>query len=125
VTGGGNTFPNGCARFPRCSVGNGLDWQRGHRHDEIEAVAQWPRDPTPICGNLAGRAAARATLVTGKSTRTWIHRGHQDEPSRKYCRPCRSGDCHATFFERLPEDLEHASIELGHLVEEQDAVVRQ
>src|SRR5688572_31512976 len=47
----------------------------------------------------------------------------EHESGGEHRRPRGAGDCDAPFFKRLPEDFEHAAVELRHLVEKQHAVV--
>ncbi len=93
--------------------------------DQIEAVAEWSRQATPISRDLRRRAAARTTVVAAKAARTRIHRRHEHEPRRKDRRSRRPRDRDASLFERLPQHFEDAAIELRHLVQEQHAVVRE
>jgi hypothetical protein len=64
-------------------------------------------------------------LVAKESARARVHGGDQHEPCGERDGSGRASDRHASLFKRLTQHLEGASIELGHLVEEQHAVVRQ
>ena len=57
--------------------------------------------------------------------RARVHRRDQAEPRRERDAAGGAGDAHPALFERLAQHLEGAAGELGQLVEEQDAVVRQ
>ena len=61
--------------------------------------------------------------VAQEAARARVHRGDQDEVGREGGRVGSPADGHAALFERLPERFEAAAIELGQLIEEQDAVV--
>ena len=56
---------------------------------------------------------------------TGIHRGREHEPGGIRQAHRRAGDGHDAVLHRLPEHLEHVLAELGQLVEEQHAAVRQ
>ena len=84
-----------------------------------------PGQPAAILRNLRRRAAAGAMLVAEEPARTRVHRRDQHEPRGEDGGPRRAGDRDAPFLERLTQHLEHAAIELRHLVEEEHAVVRE
>ena len=71
------------------------------RDDEIDAVPQRAREPIPVTLGLQRRAPTHAARVASVSTRTGIHGGHQDEPRRKYRRPCRTRVMYRPVFEGL------------------------
>lgn len=54
-----------------------------------------------------------------------VGRGHQREPRRELHRSHRSGDHDTAVLERLTESFHGVTTELGQLVEEQDAGMRE
>src|SRR5439155_26584974 len=70
------------------------------------------------------RAAARPQTIAGPSTRTWVGRSHEREPRGIRHRATRPRDADASGLDGLPQRLENRGLELGHLVEEEDAQVR-
>ena len=123
----GNTdaSPYGGCRLSRVRVRDGLRGNGGDVDDEIDAVAQRSGEAAAVLRDLDGRAAADPPLVAQKPTRARIHGGDKNEVRRKDRGASRAGNRHATVLERLSQHLEHAPVELGHLVEEEHAVVRE
>src|SRR3954454_13824475 len=54
-----------------------------------------------------------------------FHRGKKLEPAGKAAAPRHAHDRDVTVLERLPERLERGPLELRHLVEKEDALVRE
>ena len=98
---------------------------RGIDDPEVDPVAKRTRDAPLVALGTQRRARARAIRRPGEPARARVHRGDQLEPRREDGRPAGPGDRHPPFLERLPERLEHVAIELGQLVEEEDALVGQ
>ena len=122
---GGHPLTHNCCRFAGASVGDRLNWQSRHRHDQVQAISQGTGNATSIRGDLSGSTPARAAVIAEKSARTGIHGGYEHEASGKHRRARCPGDGHTPFLERLSEDLEDSTVELRHLVQEQHAVVRK
>ena len=59
------------------------------------------------------------------AARAGIHGGDEDEVGGESRAAEGPADGHLAFLERLAEDLERLAIELGHLVEEEHALVGQ
>src|SRR6188508_1688328 len=64
-------------------------------------------------------------VLARESTRAWIHRRNEEKASGEGGRARRASDRDAAFLDRLPQHFEHSPVELGHLVEEQHAAVRE
>ena len=84
-----------------------------------------PESSASIAGNLCRRAAAAAMLVAEEPAGAGVHRSDEHEPGREDGGSRGTSDRDAAFLERLAQHLEHAPIELRHLVEEEHAVVRE
>src|SRR5438105_2740704 len=59
------------------------------------------------------------------SARTRIHRCHKHEPAWILQRSQSSRDADGAVFQRLPEDLQNVLAELGQLIQEKHAVMRE
>jgi hypothetical protein len=71
------------------------------------------------------RARALCRRIASARARTWVHRRDELKPGRKQrlaLHPCDRDDA---VLERLPKRLERGPLELGQLVEQQDAVMRE
>ena len=55
----------------------------------------------------------------------WVHGRHENEARRERRRVERPRDGDVAFFQRLPQHFQAAAIELGQLVEEENAMVSQ
>ena len=73
----------------------------------------------------AGEQRQHATLVAGVAAGAGIHRGDEHEARREHRAARGAGDGDPPFLQRLAHQVEHVAVELGQLVEEQHAVVRQ
>src|SRR5688572_7257346 len=93
--------------------------------DQVKAIAKRSGEAPAIFGDLCRSTAARATFGAEKSAGTWVHRGNQDEARGEDSRTGRAGDGHPSFLERLAQHFKDAAIEFRHLVEKQDAVMRE
>jgi hypothetical protein len=54
-----------------------------------------------------------------------VHRGDENETRRETTRRGRAGDRDFACFERLAQHLQALAVELGQLVEKENAVVRE
>ena len=98
---------------------------RGDRHRQVDAIAQWSGQPGGVALDLLRRAAARAQVAAGIPARARIHRAHQHEGGGEGRGAGGARDPHRPFFEWLPQHFQDVAAELRHLVEEQHAVMRQ
>ena len=71
------------------------------------------------------RAAALDCRVAAAAARAHVHRPDELEPRREDRVPADAGDRDDAVLERLPERLEDGARELGQLVEQQHAAVRE
>ena len=96
-----------------------------HGDDEVEAVEQRPRELVAEgCEALRG-AGALDRRVAAAAARAEVHRRHELEAGREERHALRAGDADDAVLERLAQRLERRPHELGQLVEQQDAVVRE
>ena len=94
-------------------------------HRQVEPIAQRTGQPRRVARDLRRRASARAHRVAEKAARARIHRADQHEARGEDRRPRGARDAHHPFLDRLTQHFEHVPAELRHLVEEQDAVMRE
>ncbi len=92
---------------------------------DVDAVEQRAGDAPDVALYLRGRAAALAHGVVVEAARAGVHRGREHEGGREGQRHRGAADGHAPVFEGLAQHLKNGAVELGQLVEEEDAVVRQ
>src|SRR5262245_16038867 len=92
---------------------------------EIDSIEKRSADPADVAFDLHGTALARPARVPQISARARIHGGDQNEAGRKCRGSKRSRNGDMTFFERLTQDFQAASIEFGKFVQEEDAVVSE
>ena len=97
-----------------------------HRDPQVDPVAERARDPSLIALGYARRAGARAdpTMPAKPHGHGFIAATSWNRAGKRR-RPAGPGDRDAALLERLAERLEDVAIELGQLVEEQDALVGQ
>ena len=95
------------------------------RDREIEPIAQRSGQARRVARDLRRRTAAGADRVAEEPARTRVHRADQHEPRGEDRRARRPRDSDRALLERLAQHFEHVPAELGHLVEEQHAVVRE
>ena len=100
-------------------------WNGRHIDDEIDPIHQRTRDPAAVSRNRFWCAAAFPFHVTPIPARTWVHSRHEHEARGERHGSSRTGNRDTSFFEWLPEYLEHPSVEFGHLIEKQDTVMRE
>ena len=124
LTGRGDTRRHDRRGFARGLVQERLGRHPRHRDPHVDAVEQWPAHATDIAISLLGAAPAHPVLRTVPTTPARVHRGDELEPRRVPHVPMGPDDLDGAILERLPERIEHAPVELGELVEEQDAQVR-
>ena len=99
---------------------------RRDRHGQIDA----DRAAGPTAATRSGRPAAACsgtarTRIAGEAARARVHRADQHEARGEGHRARGARDADAAFLERLAQHFERTPAELGHLVEEQHAVVRE
>jgi hypothetical protein len=120
-----NTLADSARSLSGCSVGNRRDRHSRHFDDQIDSVAKRPGDAAVIPCNIGRRAPANALFFPAKTTRARVHRGNEHETSGKDGSASGARNRHAAFFKRLSHHFEDAAVELGHLVEEENTVVRE
>ena len=98
--------------------------QPRHDHAQVDAVQQRPADATHVALRLARRAAAGAHRIAVPATAAGVHGRDELQPRRVAHRTVGPHDLHGAVLERLAQRVEHVAVELGQLVEEQDAVMR-
>ena len=79
-------------------------------------------------GSAATRSGVQehcAAPIAARTTGTQVHRGDELEARREDGAPGRRGRPRRPVLERLPQRLERRPLELGQLVEEEDAAVRE
>ncbi len=94
---------------------------------QVDAVEQRPRQPALVFGRAAqiGPAFAGESGVAGAPAAARIHRRHQHETRRIGDAVIDARDRDLAGFQRLAQRVENLGGEFRHLVEEQDAVMRQ
>ena len=112
-------------RLLRAVVAQYVRWQPWHFDSDVDAVEQRPGDARRIPLALRRCAPARAPRVAEVAARAGVHRTDQRDARREFHRRRRARDAHPALFERLPEDLQRPALELGHLVEKEDAGMGQ
>jgi hypothetical protein len=120
-----DTLTHGARSLAGRSVGNRRDWDGRHIDDQIDPVAKRTRDTAVVTRNVRRRAPTDAPFFAAKTARARVHRGNEDKSSRKDGGARGTRNRHATFFERLSHHLKDAAIELRHLIQKEDTVVRQ
>ena len=116
---------DGRRRLAAGGIAERVDRQRRHVDGEIEPIAQRPRQAIAIAPEEHRRAAALARRIVGEPARARVHRADEHEARRKDRRARRARDRHAPLLERLTQHLQDMAAELQHLVEKEDAVVRE
>src|SRR5262245_41379224 len=96
---------------------------RPHLHLEVEAVEQRTRDPARVAlgGEVVAAAVARAAPAPAAGA--GIGGGDELQLRREGAGHARSRDDDPPLLEDLAQGLEAAAVELGQLVEEEDAAV--
>ncbi len=89
---------------------------------QVNPVQQRAGNAAQVILNLPRRAAR---LAGHFAVGCRVHGRHQHELGGKCHRARRARDRHLALFERLAHRFQHAAFELGQLVQEQNAVVRQ
>ena len=97
----------------------------GHPDPQVDAVAQRPGDAAR--GSVPGRrrAAAAPGRVAVPAARAGVHRRDELEAGREDDRPPDPRDRDPALLQRLAQRLQRGPVELGQLVEEEHAVVRE
>ena len=101
-----------------CRVGIGSE----HPEPEVEPIEQRRRQPPQVPRALHVGAAA---VGLDPTTRARVAARDQQEVGRELGGARRPADPHDAFFERLAQRVEHDGRELGQLVEEERAVMRE
>ncbi len=101
------------------------EWHGGHFDVDVDAVQQRATHLVEVFLHHTGRADAFLVGMVVVATRTRIHRRHEHETGRILHREPRAADGDHTILQGLAQDLQHLALELGQLVQEEHAVVRQ
>ena len=96
-----------------------------HGDDEVEAVEQRSRELVPERGEPLRRARALGRRIAARAARTEVHRRDELEPRREDGPPADARDADDAVLERLAQRLERGPLELGELVEQQHAAMRE
>ena len=124
------------AGFEHLGAEFGGGWAGGHLGElgerdggdldvQVDAVEQGAGDATQVLLDLGRRAGAGAAGIGPVSAGAGVHGGDEDEVGGEGRAAEGPADGDLAFLERLAQDLERLAIELGHLVEEEDALVGQ
>ena len=96
-----------------------------HRDDEVEAVEQRARELLAVGGEPLRRARALDRRIAARAARAQVHRPDELEARREERVPADPRDRDDAVLERLAQRLEDRARELGQLVEQQHAAVRE
>src|SRR5690606_12682446 len=96
-----------------------------HVDVQIDAVEQGTREATDVAASFAGSALAGPARIGPVAAGTRVHGGHDQGTRGEGRLGLRAHDPHTPLFQRLAERLEHPATELGELVQEEHAVVRE
>ena len=121
-----HSLRDGCARldvsrFP-------LEDLARHTRDldmQIKTIKQRPGQPRAITIDLLGRASAFSLRIAQIAARARIHGRDELKRCREFCVPRRTRHSDHTALQRLAQDFERATVELGKLIEKQHAVVSE
>ena len=102
---------------PQLVLGRSLDVDQ-----QVHPVEQRAAEPAAVAAQI-GLAAAAPVPHAGEPARARVGGRNQHEPRRKHERRLAANDRHAAVLERLTQGLERRTLELGELVQKQDAVV--
>ena len=92
---------------------------------KVDAVEQRARNARLVVGGAARRPAAGERRIAEVAAAARVHRRDQLHPRGKGDVRVGAGDADVPGLERLAERIEHRALELGKLVEEQHAEVRE
>src|SRR5204862_3819725 len=96
-----------------------------HRDDEVETVEQRTRELVAVRRKPLRRAGALDGRVAARAARTQIHRRDELEPGREDRASGDPRDRDDAVLERLAEGFQRRPRELGKLVEQENAPVRE
>ena len=96
-----------------------------HGDDEVEPIEQRPRELVAERRQPLRRARALGGGIATPGAGAQVHRRDQLEAGREERQPLDAGDRHDAVLERLAQRLERRPLELGQLVEEQHASMRE
>ena len=117
----GHATGHGGGGLPRRTGEELIGVRPTERYDQIEAVKQRSRDPTPVPGAGDGAAGA-GTLVDALPAWAGVHGGNQEERRGKGHGAAGAAHPDDPLLERLAQRLQSGHGELTEFVEEQDAV---
>ena len=107
----------GLGRGPQLALGGALDVDQ-----QVHPVEQRPAQPPAVAAQVR-LAAPAAVADAGEPARARVRRRDEHEPRREHQRVLAAHDRHAPVLERLAQRVERRPLELGELVEKQDAVM--
>ncbi len=96
-----------------------------HGHDEVEAVEQRPRELVAKGRQALRRACALGSRVAAARARAQVHGRDELKPGREDREAGGPRDRDAAVLEWLAQRLERGALELGQLVQEEHAPVRE
>ena len=120
-----NPLAHGTARLRRLGRGELFARHGRNLHVQVYTVHQRARDASHITAH--GRWST-GTLLVGVvivAARAGVHRGYEREVRRVINRVAHPRDGYMFILHRLAQHLQHRVSKLGHLVEEQHAIVCQ
>lgn len=125
-TGSVDTLPNLAGGFPvRLLLEERARRDGRNVHVKVNPVEQRPAHALAVPEDRPRKTLAEVRRIARVPAGTRIHRGDQRETSGKRHRPRRPTDQNVPVLERLPEMFEDVARELGELIEEQNAAVRE
>jgi hypothetical protein len=120
AVGDGGAGVVGAARRPHLCPGHWRDRLR-----DVDAVADRPADAGLVAPQPIGRASTLRALAVAVATRAGVGGKDQLEAGRKPCGCVGPPDADLSALEWLPQRVVDARLELGSLVHEEDAEVRE
>ncbi len=97
----------------------------GHGNVQVDAVEQGPGELAAVTLDLIGATAAAPAGVAEKPARAGVHGRHQLEAGRETDLVAGPGDHDVAAFQGLAKHFQHAAVELGQLVQKQNAMMGQ
>ena len=122
---GDDARPDFSTAFRRNTAHHRIRLEARHFDLDVDSIEQRTRDAIAISKDSLRRAVTTSGRMTEVSARTGIHRRDELELRRKLHLSGGARDVNASRLERLTQHFEHATIELGQLVEKQHAVMRE
>src|SRR5579864_7393154 len=120
-----HTLGNRIRRVARGELEKLVSLDALYRALKVDPIDHRPAEPALVA--VLGPRLARAALqlIAVVAARARIRGGDQLEPGRIRDRPARANDADDPVFERLAKRLQRLATELGELVQEQNATMRE